>query len=228
MCTIHTTVISLYNVYVLFNIDSHIYIYNRCASDSSKPHPLSKTSRKHSPAGHTPSVSHSQTPIHPYSAVSEEMGHLLSSSKSSYYIHSSSDRYHKLDDVVTNSHPHSSHPHSLHTTHSLLDTVDTPHTHRTPKSPASQQAPVPQALHRTQEDRIASIREDIGRFSKNTASSAAAANSVGVIPAVSSRWSKFMSEVEEEDVDEREREDQEEGSVQMHLLQGRVTVARYN
>ena len=37
-----------------------------------------------------------------------------------------------------------------------------------------------------------------------------------------------MSEVEEEDVDEREREDQEEGSVQMHLLQGRVTVARYN
>ena len=76
------------------------------------------------------------------------------------------------------------------------------------------------------------IREDISRFRKSSnvtgsgSSSATTAAAVGSIPAVSSRWSKFMTESEEGE--EEEEEEGEGDSVQTHMLHSRVAVARYN
>ena len=204
-------------IYILFSL----YVSNisyRCASDHSKPHPLSKATRKHSLTDHTPSGSHSQTPIHPYSAVSDEMGQLLSGSKPSWYLHTSGDRYHRLDDTTTDVHTrsqHTHHPpsHTIHTSH----TPESSHAHTKRKSSSEPvQTKKTHSQHRTQEDKMASIREDICRFTKNTASSA------DVIPAVSSRWSKFLSEGGEEE------EGGEGESVETHMLQSRLAVARYN
>lgn len=71
----------------------------------------------------------------------------------------------------------------------------------------------------SQEDRIASIREDIGRFSRPGEAERG-------IPVASSRWSKFMNETEEEEEGEEEGEGEGEG-VNAHMLQSRSAVAKY-
>jgi hypothetical protein len=183
----------------------------RLGSGSSKPHPPSKVSRKHSGPNHAPSsssVSHSQTSIHPFSIASDEMDQLLSGSKSSCYIHSSSDRYHKLDNGTDFNIP-SSHPFS-----SSASESGSSQKHGEKSEPFRN--PPKEKLQMTPEDKMAVIREDISRFSKSSAT--ASGSSAASIPAVSSRWSKFMSESEEGEGE----------SVQTHMLQSRVAVARYN
>ncbi|CAI8029096.1 hypothetical protein GBAR_LOCUS16551 [Geodia barretti] len=173
----------------------------RLGSGSSKPHPPSKVSRTRSGPNHAPSstsVSHSQASIHPYSIASDEMDQLLSGSKSSCYFHSSSDRYRKLDDGTD---------------------INTPSLHPFSSS-ASESGSSKKRLQMTPEDKMAVIREDISRFSKSSAT-ASGSSVAASIPAVSSRWSKFMSKSEEGDEEEGE-------SVETHMLQSRVAVARYN
>ena len=81
----------------------------------------------------------------------------------------------------------------------------------------------------SQEERIASIRNDISRFSRPTKVASDA------IPVASSRWSTFMneseedgeSEGEEEEEEEWESEEEGEGRVKTHMLQTKLVVARY-
>lgn len=185
-------------------------------SDSSNPCPHSKTARGGSLTYKHRTVSHSHAPVHPYSSVSSEMDLKLSGRKSSgSYIHSSSERYQKLDDestvdstfIPTQKMVYSRHEQNLGSYKS------------TNKSPAVE----PQHLGMSQEQRMASIRNDIGRFSRNSATT-----ECSVVPATSSRWSKFMNEVEDDDDVEGEGEGRDLEGVHMHLLQSKVTVAKYN
>ena len=189
--------------------------FNRLGSGSSKPHPPSKVSRTHSGLNHAPSstsVSHSQASIHPYSIASDEMDQLLSGSKSSCYFHSSSDRYRKLDDE-TDFNTLSLHPFSSSASESGSSKKHDEKSEPFRNSPKEK-------LQMTPEDKMAVIREDISRFSKSSAT-ASGSSVAASIPAVSSRWSKFMSKSEEGDEEEGE-------SVETHMLQSRVAVARYN
>ena len=193
---------------------THCFVlYSRLGSDPPKPHPLSKASRKRS-LPDTSSVPHSQTSIHPDSAVAGKTGQLLSGSKSSIYTHSSSDRYTKLDDVTGF---HSS-PRQLPSSNpadkfsSFQTHVEKSGAYRNPTKEKKLEH-----LHMTKEDKMAMIRDDISRFSNSKQSASSSSSS---IPAVSSRWSRFMTESEEGG---------EEGeSVQTHMLQSRTGIARYN
>ena len=199
-----------------------------------KPHPLSKavcedtTIRHHH---HTPPTRpHSHKPIHPYSSVSDEMGwHLLSSVESSqtqslYSSTTSGDRYHKLEESSNDIHDALPSRHSAHDLHSSQKHGnETENQHGNGTSPSLKL----RHSHTTQEDRMASIREDIGRYTKSMDP---------IIPTVSSRWSKFMIDTEEKDeeLDGEEEEDRvgpeggEEGDgVHMHMLQSKLAVARY-
>ncbi|CAI8029097.1 hypothetical protein GBAR_LOCUS16551 [Geodia barretti] len=190
----------------------------RLGSGSSKPHPPSKVSRTRSGPNHAPSstsVSHSQASIHPYSIASDEMDQLLSGSKSSCYFHSSSDRYRKLDDGTDINTP-SLHPFSSSASESGSSKKHDEKSEPFRNSPKEKL----QRLQMTPEDKMAVIREDISRFSKSSAT-ASGSSVAASIPAVSSRWSKFMSKSEEGDEEEGE-------SVETHMLQSRVAVARYN
>ena len=217
-------------------------------------HPYSSGSHSHTCTHpYSSSGSHSHTSIHPYSVVSDEMDELLSGSKSLCYVHTTHDRYNRLDDGHN---PASLHPLCSSTSESISsqthDQTSEPFHQNTPKVKHNQQSQqlwnppqneqkteqlwdpptenLQQHSHMTHDDRMTIIREDISRFRKSSnvtgsgSSSATTAAAVGSIPAVSSRWSKFMTESEE-----GEEEEEEEGdSVQTHMLHSRVAVARYN
>ena len=167
-------------------------------------------------------VSHSHTPVHPYSSVSDTMGQLLSGAKSpeSCYVHSSSDRYSKLDSDKTES-LHDKGSHSCFLEQNLISS-------ETRKDFKVSPAPKQYVGHMTREEKMASIRDDIGRFSKPAAPEG--------IPHVSSRWSKFMNdgepdrEGEEEEGGEGERVEDKggEGDVHVHMLQSKLMVAKYD
>lgn len=160
-------------------------------------------------------MSHSHAPIHPYSSVSGEMDlKLLGRKTSGSYIHSSSERYQRLDDGnAVDSTP------TQQIVYSRPE-QDSSSISRCDYSPAVE----PQHVGMSQEERMASIRNDIGRFSRNSATVEAS-----VVPATSSRWSKFMNEAEDDDVQEEgEGEGRDMEGVHMHLLQSKMTVAKYN
>ena len=152
------------------------------------------------------------------------MGQLLSSVESSrtqsLYVSTTSDRYHKLDDSVNDTHDASPQQTLHHSAHDLSSSER--HGNGTEDRRGNRTSPElnPRHCHMTQEDRIASIRDDIGRFSKSTNS---------IIPTVSSRWTKFMNETEKDEEEERgERGEEGEGDgVHMHMLQSKLAVARY-
>lgn len=164
-----------------------------------------------------PNVSHSHTPIHPYSSVSGDMDLVLSGIKSSEscYLYSSNERYQKLD----------SSSHDFPTNKKVSQSVQNLTTFRSSNSDSPSLKP--RQFWTSKEDQISSIRDDIGRFSKNGTSKDS------VIPVASSRWSKFMNESED-----GEREGEEGGGevgeggesegVRMHMLQSKMAVAKYN
>ena len=196
---------------------------HRHVSDS-KLRPLSKANREDSTTFHTASTrSHSHTPVHPYSSVSDEMGQLLSGVESSrsHQSHFSNERYQKLEDSYTDTTPHETLPHSK-SSHDLGLSE-----RHGKEAKGSLGVELRQPSHRTQKDRIASIRDDIQRFTKD-------ADSSKLIPSVSSRWSKFMTETEREEGVEGEGEEEGEGEgegegedVHVHMLQSKLAVAKY-
>ena len=202
---------------MLLSLGLLCFLY-RHDSNSSNPCPRSKTARGGSLTYKHQTVSHSHAPIHPYSSVSGEMDLKLSGRKSSgSYIHSSSERYQKLDDGSTVDGTFTS-------TQMMMDPQHKQNSgsyKNTSKCDFSSDME-PQHLGMTQEERMASIRNDIGRFSKNSSTVEST-----VVPATSSRWSKFMNEVEDDDV-EGEREGRDVEGVHMHMLQSKATVAKYS
>ena len=128
----------------------------------------------------------------------------------SCYVHSSNDRYQKLDSGNISDCP------NLKVT-SLVEKLSS-RGHSVDLSPSQKRW----NIGTSQEDRIASIRDDIGRFSKSSITE--------VIPTASSRWSKFMNESEDREAEEGEGEGEGEGGeiVHTHMLQSKRAVAKYS
>ena len=153
------------------------------------------------------------------------MGRVLSDinpSSSSFDHTTSSGRYHKLGDNEIHVHTCSS-PYCEDTSHAHSLQHSTPGAQQRNECDGASFSLPSVKQQPNQDERIASIRDDIGRFSTPT---------IEVIPRVSSRWSKFMNESEVGDGGDggdggEEGEGEREG-VQMHMLQSKVTVAKYN
>ena len=194
-----------------------LYSTRRHGSDPSKTHPLSKVVCKDATPIHlSQTVSQSHTPVHPYSSVSGDMGLRLSSMNfsGSCYVHSANDRYQKFDSGET------------YDCSNDKGAVDNLSSNTCGKDSELSPFQKRQNIGTSQEDRIASIRDDIGRFSKSSVAAE-------TIPTVSSRWSKFMTESEDKEGEDGEDEDRERGEeggeiVHMHMLQSKRAVAKYS
>ena len=129
------------------------------------------------------------------------MGVYLSGLKStkSCYLHSSKDRYQRLKDEIFRSDVD-----GTRTTAKSVQNLYTGGWEDEESVPAT--VPEPRRMGMSQEEKIASIRKDISRFSCPTKVASSDA-----IPVESSRWSKFMNESEEEGDIEGEEEEEEEG-----------------